>query len=281
MDTQTIGNDTIIYKVIRGPFDEKSCLQLIDVMRSHADNSSIQTEALRVLVQISAQAKDRKLLCKQILQQILATSHLHPQDFDLQLNCCWLFINLAIEEANRKVIIENAISTMIAALSFSRGIVFVQVEMLRVFIGFARYGAIQGPSAGETVDAVIATLRAHPDSEEIHSLALLALAFLSADPANKAAIASRALDEAVACMRRHPAQPTIQARACQTVANTPLDPAEKHRVAIAALDPLLAAMRAHPAAPETQIQACRALCNLTVDSAQARRATMTLHYTYI
>ena len=120
--------ESIAKDVNQGSFSKAALTNLIDAIQSNTSESAFLTEATRTLVQVSAiQGQDRVMLCRHLLGPIMGLMQKHPQHFDLQLNCCWVLVNLAIETANRRPIVESALDELLAVAANSRSIAYVQV----------------------------------------------------------------------------------------------------------------------------------------------------------
>ena len=120
--------ESIAKDVNQGSFSKAALTNLIDAIQSNTSDSAFLTEATRTLVQVSAiQGQDRVMLCRHLLGPIMGLMQKHPQHFDLQLNCCWVLVNLAIETANRRPIVESALDELLAVAANSRSIAYVQV----------------------------------------------------------------------------------------------------------------------------------------------------------
>jgi hypothetical protein len=255
-------------EVITKPMTKYDVGDLISRIQERNNNQDFHVELAQMLVKLATQADFQTFITKHILKPVLDVMKMHRHQFEVQLNCCWVLGYLAADEQNRKSVAESSLDDMLLALRSSTNLTYIQVEILKVLIGFARHSAIQPPHAAAAIDAALLTLRANAHTPEIQSLCCQLLAYLSADPSNKPAMSQRVVPDAIAAMQRHPSLASLQARACAILANTPLDPTDKRALLASALPAVLAAMRTHRAVPDVQAHACRALRNLALDSAQ-------------
>lgn len=240
-------------------------------LKSFGDDTNVLEGCLLALSSLClAEENIKYILDGDLINEVVSIMNLNVDNGGLQEHGFNILENLASDdEARRRVINCGGLDIFVISMAVNLEDTDVQCQAMAAVRAFCDRDADSMVLMAQSgaVDAVLETMKTHPDDEEVQEKAIQALATFSKHPDNRTLlIEAGAIAAVLEAMQEHASTPEIQSEGCETLSNLASDDDDDTKVRIVselALDIVVMAMVLHGDNEEIQERAVillRKLC---------------------